>query len=53
LMRSVQPLLCSPTFRVSDGRQPPLTFDLSLRETAGSCSLPRRVGRFVELQMPL
>jgi hypothetical protein len=29
--------------QVSDGRQPPLTFDLSLSETAASRSLDRRV----------
>jgi hypothetical protein len=31
--------------KVSDGRQPPTTFDLSLSESAASRSLHRRVGR--------
>ena len=33
----------TPNAKVSDGSQPPLTFDLSLSETAGSRSLDRLV----------
>ena len=33
-----------PNAKVSDGSQPPVTFDLSLSETAGSRSLHRLVG---------
>jgi len=32
--------------KVSDGSQPPVTFDLSLSESAGSRSLHRLVGQF-------
>jgi hypothetical protein len=32
-----------PTQKVSDGSQPPMTFDLSLSESAGSRSLDRLV----------
>jgi hypothetical protein len=32
--------------KVSDGSQPPMTFDLSLSESAGSRSLHRLVGQF-------
>ena len=32
-----------PNAKVSDGSQPPMTFGLSLSETAGSRSLDRRV----------
>jgi hypothetical protein len=33
-----------PNAKVSDGSQPPMTFDLSLSESAGSRSLHRLVG---------
>ncbi len=35
-----------PNGKVSDGSQPPMTFDLSLSESAGSRSLHRRVRLF-------
>ena len=34
---------CMPNAKVSDGSQPPMTFDLSLSESAGSRSLHRLV----------
>jgi hypothetical protein len=34
----------APNAKVSDGSQPPVTFDLCLRESAGSRSLHRLVG---------
>jgi hypothetical protein len=39
-----------PNAKVSDGSQPPMTFDLSLSESAGSRSLDRLVRQFGEGQ---
>jgi hypothetical protein len=46
-----------PNAKVSDGRQPPMTSDLSLSESAGARSLGRLVRQSIEfipinLQMP-